>query len=62
MIPLLYIFPVIVWVNGDIFDETCGQQLNNPGTTSGGIRASVAPWTVSIGSHFSRFSLINFLT
>ena len=62
MIPLLYIFPVIVWANGDGFDETCGQQLKNPGTTSGGIRASVAPWTVSIGSHFSRFSLINFLT
>ena len=60
MTHLLYIFLVIVWVNGEIFDEACGQQLKNPGTTAGGIRASVAPWTVSIGSHFSRFSLIFF--
>ena len=56
---LPYIFLVIVGVNGDIFDETCGQQLKNPGTTSGGTRASVAPWTVSLGSQFSRFVLIS---
>ena len=56
MIILLYIYPVIVDVNGDLFDETCGQQLKNPGTTSGGTRAFVAPWTVSLGSQFSRFS------
>ena len=50
MLLFLYIFLVIVRVNG----ETCGQQLKNPGTTSGGTRASVAPWTVSLGSQFSR--------
>ena len=52
MILLPLIFPVIV---GDIFDETCGQQFTRPGTTSGGTRASVAPWTISLGSLFSRF-------
>ena len=58
MILLPLIFPVIV---GDIFDETCGQQFTRPGTTSGGTRASVAPWTVSLGSQFSRFNINEFV-
>ena len=61
LISLLHIFLVIVGVNGDIFDEKCGQQLKNPGTTSGGTRASVAPWTVSLGSQFSRFNINEFV-
>ena len=56
MICLLYIFQVIIGVNCDLFDETRGQQIKNPATTSGGTRASVAPWTISLGSQFSRFS------
>ena len=56
VICLLYIFQVIIGVNCDLFDETCGQQIKNPATTSGGTRASVAPWTISLGSQISRFS------
>ena len=41
---------VIVAINSDRFADTCGQVLANPGTTAGGTKASIAPWTVSIGS------------
>ena len=48
---LPYIFlTVIVVINSDRFADSCGQVLANPGTTAGGTKASIAPWTVSIGS------------
>ena len=47
----IFFIKVVVVNGGNAFDKTCGQHLKNPGTTSGGIRASVAPWTVSLGIH-----------
>ena len=35
--------------NSNSFDDICGQMFDDPAATAGGTKASIAPWTVSIG-------------
>ena len=55
---LFFVIKVIVVTYGDNFDVTCGQMFEDPASTAGGTKASIAPWTVSIGRQSCQFGVI----